>query len=355
MGRGIYLTMTQKQMDKVIWERHPISDILGIPVHFKPLHAVNLRPNSTGNLPYVTRTSQNNGIEFLLDENQIEKKFINPKNSITFGAETGVFFYQNTEFVTGNKMYGFYHEKLNSKNSLALIAILTNGLKGSGLGYGYGMIPSRIEWRPIQFPMINGELAWDFLEELVNQVEITLEENIKHTINKIDCSINLSDREWHLFELGNLTSTISGADLPKVDRFSGKIPFIGASSKGNGITDFIDKIEGQPKKFAKNVIGVNRNGSVGWAFYHPYEAYFSGDTRYLILKDQKLSPEIAIFLKTTIMNQKNQFGYGFKLGTDRLRELKINLPVVPYVENEPQPDWQFMHDYISSLPNGDLL
>ena len=51
--------------------------------------------------------------------------------------------------------------------------------------------------------------------------------------------------------------------------------FIGATATNNGVTDFVDYTR-KEKKVAAGVIGVNRNGSVGYAFYYPYQAYFSG-------------------------------------------------------------------------------
>ncbi|MBM7545015.1 hypothetical protein JOC59_001753 [Weissella beninensis] len=66
-----------------------------------------------------------------------------------------------------------------------------------------------------------------------------------------------------------------------------------------------------------------------------------------------LTVEVGIFLATAISQQKSQFGYGFKLGTERLKNLLINLPMM--TDNSNYPDFKFMKDYINSLPNGDLL
>ena len=67
----------------------------------KPYHKANLTISSHG-IPYVTRTSINNGLEDLISDGNYEK---NPKNTISLGAENADFFFQGIEYVSGNKMY----------------------------------------------------------------------------------------------------------------------------------------------------------------------------------------------------------------------------------------------------------
>lgn len=67
-------------------------------------------------LPYITRTSLNNGVEMQVEK---EAKFnINAGNQIVFGAENADFFFQEHPFITGNKMYLLNHKMLNKTNGL---------------------------------------------------------------------------------------------------------------------------------------------------------------------------------------------------------------------------------------------
>ena len=57
------------------------------------------------------------------------------------------------------------------------------------------------------------------------------------------------------------------------------------------------------KTICKNSISVNRNGSVGYAFYHKYDALYSNDCRKLTVK--KCNNEyVSLFITNQIMQQK---------------------------------------------------
>lgn len=319
-------------------------------VNFLPVHAVNITFTANGSIPYITRTSLNNGISGFINEINVDKKYINSGNCISFGGETGCFFYQSIDFVAGNNMHGIYHPDMSKKSALILVTILTKAFSAM-YSYGYAMIPSRIKEKEINVPITkNKEIDFKMMEKIYDE-NVQKIINIPETKNKIlNNTISLNDRKWKLFIIDKLFNVYAGADLPKYNRNKGNIPFIGSSSRNNGVTDWIDN-NADKTKYSKNSLGVNRNGSVGYTFYHPYKAYFSGDTRFLKAKEFKLTPEIGLFLSTAISQQKKQFGYGFKLGSKRLKKIKINLPV----DANGDPDWQFMEDYIKSLPNGDLI
>ncbi|WP_251575665.1 restriction endonuclease subunit S [Limosilactobacillus agrestimuris] len=220
----------------------------------------------------------------------------------------------------------------------------------SKFAYGFKLSNERLKNLIINLPLDdNGKLDWKKMAQKVKSVRSGIQQ-FPITKNKMRDSISLNEKKWKQFTIKNIFgSPKSGKDYPQYLRIEGSTPFIGSSSQNNGITGFINLADNSPKSFEKNVISVNRNGSVGYSFYHPYLAYFSGDTRYFKLPIQ--NKYIALFLTTIIMQQKKQFGYGFKLGTNRIKELRINLPV-----NEiGEPDWKFIKNYMKSLPNADLI
>lgn len=335
-------------MTDKIWKKFKLCDEFSF-VNFKPLHAVNIQTNEVFGIPYVTRTKINNGIDGYINPESIEKKYLNPGKAISFGAETGKMFYQPVKFVAGNKMYGIYNDNLTELTAPFVIAILTNGLKDSGFEYGYGMIPERIKHRKLPFPVDSfGKIDWKYMAQFINNLSCNLP-LFPVTKNHIKNSLELSDRSWHLFTVCKIVDVHSGRDYPKIQRSKGVTPYVGSSSKTNGVTDNIKTNELTPNNFAKGVVSVARNGSVGYSFYHPYLAYFSGDVRYI--ESSHLNIYTGLFLTQAIMSQKSQFAYGFKLGTERLKNLKISLPI----DDDCNPDWNFMEKYIRSLPNSDLL
>ena len=58
-----------------------------------------------------------------------------------------------------------------------------------------------------------------------------------------------------------------------------------------------------------------------------------------------------MFLATLINQEKYRYNYGRKRSQERLKKSFIKLPVT----SEGVPDWQFMEDYIKSLPCSENL
>jgi hypothetical protein len=63
-------------------------------------------------------------------------------------------------------------------------------------------------------------------------------------------------------------------------------------------------------------------------------------------KNAKLNPYIAMFLCTLIELEKYKWAFGRKWRPIRMPKSTIKLPATP----QGEPDWQFMENYIKSLP-----
>lgn len=133
---------------------------------------------------------------------------------------------------------------------------------------------------------------------------------------------------------------MSGQDIYERERIEGSIPYITATANQNGIGYFVSNSNAT---LEENCISVNRNGSVGYAFFHPYKALFGNDTR-------KLRPKfsdkyVALFVTKCIEKQKIKYGYGYKMGTARLKKQKILLPI----DVDGKPDWAYMSHYMQQI------
>lgn len=149
--------------------------------------------------------------------------------------------------------------------------------------------------------------------------------------------LKIEDREWKDFFIEEVAEINSGRDIYEAERISGNTPYVSSSSVNNGICHFISNTN---ETLESNCISVNRNGSVGYAFYHPYKALYSNDCRKLRPKQQ--NKYVAIFIAIQITAQKNKYSYGYKMGTGRLKRQKIMLPI----DNDGKPDYVFMEQYI---------
>lgn len=150
---------------------------------------------------------------------------------------------------------------------------------------------------------------------------------------------SLNDREWDAFLLTDVFVIRPGKRLTKSDMKAGKRPFIGATEYGNGITNWVSNTN---VSLDSEVLGVNYNGSVVETFYHPYECIFSDDVKRFRLKDCHGNRLVYLFLKTTIVQQKSKYAYGYKFNEERMNKQSILLPV----DEQGKPDWAFMEEYI---------
>lgn len=303
-------------------------------------------------VPRITTKDTTNGLDGLYGNEPTEQGGVITVDSATVGAIK----YQPYDFIATDhveKISMLDNSRMSENLAMYIITSIKKEKRQKYL-YGYKMSQKRIKNEKIILPVKNKNDSlpdWKYIEQFIQEKVATIP-NLPKTKNKLTDRINLQSRKWSAFSLSKiLGEPISGNDFPKYLRLSGNTPFVGSSSIKNGITDFIEKGNYTPNKYAKHVISVNRNGSVGCAFYHPYEAYFSGDTRFFPLDTKNIDIFGALFLVTVISQQKKQFGYGFKLGTERLKNLKINLPIT----KAGLPDWPFMSKYMQSLPYADLL
>ena len=127
----------------------------------------------------------------------------------------------------------------------------------------------------------------------------------------------------------------------------GKTPYVSSTANNNGVSAYISNTN---ETLEDNCISINRNGSVGYAFYHPYKALFSNDCRKLII-DNNNNKYISLFIVNQIKAQKDKYNYGYKMGTNRLKKQKIMLPI----DNEGNPNYNYMEQYMINLEITALL
>lgn len=171
--------------------------------------------------------------------------------------------------------------------------------------------------------------------------------NVKELSNKSvsDKSSLLTDRKWKWFLYSNLfeLSTESFVSISEAKKVPGEYPFISTGSDNNGIA-CMTGIE-RARVYPLGCITVASSGNAGEAFYQGKP--FKVTNMITILKPKfNINTYIGLFLVTIIRKEKYRYSYGRKSGIERMKESKIKLPV----DRNGSPDWQFMEDYIKSLP-----
>ena len=157
--------------------------------------------------------------------------------------------------------------------------------------------------------------------------------------------LSLQDREWEAFLLSDIFPKMKrGKRLKKADHQSGTTPYVSSSAINNGVDNYVSNSNGV-RRFS-NGLTVANSGSVGKAFYHPYEFVASDHVTHL--QNPEFSPYIYRFLAPLVSRLEEKYSFNREINDTRLNREYILLPVTP----DGLPDWQYMEDYIKEREAG---
>lgn len=154
--------------------------------------------------------------------------------------------------------------------------------------------------------------------------------------------MKLSDREWKDFAVPYVFQNIQrGKRLKKADHISGIIPYVSSTANNNGVDAYIEATKGT--RVFENCISLANSGSVGTAFYEPF-AFVASD-HVTSLKRENTSQYVYLFLTAVLEQQKSNFDFNREINDLRIKKMRIMLPV----DDNDEPDYQFMEDYMKEL------
>ena len=324
-----------------------------------------------GNTPFVSRTAENNGIDGYVS---VERSAITKGDCLTVGAEGIYSFYQKKDFATGNKVYTLRNNRLNFYHYMFIATILNK--EDYKYSYGRARIKSKLEEEIIKLPIINNKdntpvidenrtysdegyiPDWQFMEDYIKSLH---HKPITTEVNNIP-ELNIQSWEW--FSMGKLFDIKKGKRLTSADQEKGNNNYVGAIDSNNGIANHI----GQAPIHEANTISLSYNGSVGEAFYQSEPYWATDDVNALYSRYSGFNKQIGLFMATVIRQEKYRFSYGRKWTLENMNSTDIKLPIQrdsngnpiiddkrTYSNNGYIPDWQFMEDYINSLPYSDRI
>lgn len=176
----------------------------------------------------------------------------------------------------------------------------------------------------------------------------SLRYNVLTTRNKCE-QHPLNIDSWQEFKVGDLFEVKKGKRLTSDDQIEGNTPYIGAIDSNNGVANYI----GQEAIHEGNTISLSYNGSVGEAFYQQKPFWATDDVNVLYFKEEngyEFNKYIALFICTVLRQEKYRYSYGRKWVLENMRATVIKLPAY-----QGKPDFNFMENYIKSLPYGDRI
>ena len=294
-----------------------------------------------GNTPYVSSTGINNGVDNFIGNEEKVRKYAN-NLSLANSGSVGSCFYHKYDYIASDHITALTSEYADEYVYKFMSTIISR--LEEKYSFNREINDKRISREKLFLPIDkNGEPHWKYMSNFVKKLE---KENIEKTLNHIYIYIMAKELEnkyllknvsWKEFFIEDICEIKSGKDIYERERIEGRTPYITATANNNGIGYFISN---KNTTLQEKCISVNRNGSVGYSFYHSYPALFGNDTRKLIPKYR--DDHVAKFISFMISSQKEKYGYGYKMGTARLKRQKILLPV----NEEEVIDYDFMKKYI---------
>lgn len=192
---------------------------------------------------------------------------------------------------------------------------------------------------------------WQFMENYIKSLHhkpLTTKNNIKNTIV-------LNVEKWKEFRFGDLISNIYKAkainkdDLTAAVDETDSIRYITRTAEDNGCELLAVRSE-LPANIVESGNAISIGDTTATCFYQD-EEFITGDHMVVVRADSWLNKYTGLFVVAILQGEQYKYSYGRAYLMDRIKDTIVKLPA----DDNGNPDWQFMENYIKSLPYGDRL
>lgn len=321
------------------WLSFKISDIFDEVSIARSLDLLDTETDQNG-INYIGRTRENNGVTAKISPSNNLVGLLNKGGCITIamvGDSTCSTFYQKTDFFASQNILILRNKYLNQCNALFIANVID--LEKYRFSYGRTLTKSFFKNHSIKLPVKGGQPDWQFMENYIKEIK----SNIKDPSPKrvVDVRKNINERQWINFNLSDLFKIKGSAttSLLELEEYGeGGYPYVTTQATNNGVEGFYNYYTEDG-----GVLTVD-SAVLGYCSYQSYNFSASDHVEKLIPKF-KMNKYIAMFLVAIINQEQYRYNYGRKSSQDRMKKGSIKLP-----SKNGNPDWEFMENYIKSLP-----
>lgn len=303
-----------------------------------------------GKTPYISSSALNNGVDaYISEEPNFRKYFL---TFACYGSIGKVFYHPYDAWVSDNcnVMY-LKNYNLNEYIATFLIGIIEK--EKYRFSYGFTGKLQALKKLKIKLPSKNNEPDFEFMENFIKNIVHNAGSKTESIINNCFNALPLNDNkdielrieDWKWFEINSIfklekCKCYSATEL--LDN-GNDIYYIGAKKNDNGIMQRVENVEELISKGNCITFIGDGQGSVGYTTYQPID--FIGSTTLTCGYNYKLNKYNTLFLITVLDLERFRYSFGRKYGKAQLLKTKIKLP-----SKDGQPDWEFMENFIKSLP-----
>ena len=210
---------------------------------------------------------------------------------------------------------------------------------------------------------------WQFMEDYIKSL------HHKPITTKVETGNvkKLNIDNWEEFKVSGLFTLLNGKGITKeeIEENSGTFVAVQSGEENNGVLGKIDKqycIKMGYTLTDKMCLTVARTGSAGFVSFQSAGCVVGDSAKILLLDNDIATTNVYLFLQTVLTANRFKYDYGRKVTEDKYLADIIKLPIQrdsngnpviddnhTYSDNGYIPDWQFMEDYINSLPYSDRI
>ncbi|MCF0216813.1 MAG: restriction endonuclease subunit S [Fibrobacteraceae bacterium] len=314
-----------------------------------------------GCIPYIGATDSYNGITAFISND----KWLHKPNtiSVSYNGSIAEAFYQDVTFWATDDVNVLYPKFDLNRNRAIFLTTIINREK---FRYNYGRKWNKkiMEETAIKLPSdAKGKPDWSWIDNyVVNHLVAKLSPvaelvwNNSFSANPLAKSkIPLNKDKWQWFRIGDVFEVKAGKYHYPSEYDNGETPYISATSVNNGIADRIS-IDAE---FKGNVVTTEKVKCK--AFFQPDDFCATSDVN-IVSCEGRINKFTGLFLATIIdFNENYRWNYGRQCRVEDTKSIRLKLPAVDTGKKSKtgtpiyEPDWQFMENYIKSLPYSSCL
>ena len=334
--------MSKLTLDSVDWKEFKFTDIFTKIQRGKRLTKGN---QIEGNIPYVSSTATNNGVDNFISNEVNVRKFDNCLTLANSGS-VGSCFYQQFEFIASDHVTALQNKNFSKEVYLFLSSVIKR--LEEKYSFNREINDTRISRETVILPVDSaGSPNWQFMEDYIKQERkkqaIQIRNYYEPKMLKLAGELaGLEEVEWKEFKFTDIFTKIQrGKRLTKGNQVEGDAPYISSTATNNGVDNFISN-EDKVRKF-DNCLTLANSGSVGSCFYQQYE--FVASDHVTALQNKDFSKGVYLFLSSVIKRLEEKYSFNREINDVRISRETVILPV----DTTGSPNWQYMEDYVKRL------
>ena len=335
-------------MKTITWKYYKIRDLFDISVSKDK----NLLSSDFGLTPYVSSSANNNGVSCCVDSvPSIEANTI----TVARNGSVGATFYQPNMYCASPDDVRILSPKFKITPAIGLFLCTIIEQEKYRYAYGRKFGTKRMSDTRIKLPSKDDTPDWEYIEEyvtktLIPQLPSKARQVWEGVYDKKPISptfINIDSVKWDWFNIKDIFPRIEKCKCSNATELledGDDIAYIGAKKSDNGVMRYVKYDETLVTEGNCIVFIGDGQGSVGYCIYQPKD--FIGSTTLVAGYNSKLNQYIAQFLIAILDMERYRYSFGRKYNKAAITSTKIKLPS----KSDGSPDWEFMENYIKSLP-----